>query len=79
MYMCVYILYMYVCFVYVCIYYRGSTQYRLAFCVTPGMYMAKIDNIIFTALANFRAVLRVNNSLVRHVRPGSSWPRESLS
>ena len=30
---------------YVCIY-RGSTQYRLAFCVTPGMYMymSKIDN-----------------------------------
>ena len=34
---------MYVC-MYVCMYYRGSTQYRLAFCVTPGMYMAKIDN-----------------------------------
>ena len=26
-------------FVYVCMYYRGSTQYRLAFCVTPVMYM----------------------------------------
>ena len=30
---------MYVYFVYVCMYYRGSTQYRLAFCVTPVMYM----------------------------------------
>ena len=41
---CMYILYMYIYFVYVCMYYSGSTQYRLAFCVTPSMYMAKIDN-----------------------------------
>ena len=45
---CMYILYTYVhifcvC-MYVCMYYSGSTQYRLAFCVTPSMYMAKIDN-----------------------------------
>ena len=34
---------------------------------------------LFRAFTNFGAVLRVNNSLVRCVRPASSWPRDSLS
>ena len=34
---------------------------------------------LFRALANFRAVLRVNNSLVHRVQPASFWPCDSLS
>ena len=34
---------------------------------------------LFRALTNFRPVLPVNNSLVRHVQPASSWPCDSLS
>ena len=32
---------------------------------------------LFRALTSFTAVLRVNNSLIRRVRP-ASWPRNSL-
>ena len=34
---------------------------------------------LFRALTNFTVVLPVNNSLVHHLRPASSWPRNSLS
>ena len=33
---------------------------------------------LFRALTKFTVVLPVNNSLVRRVRPASSWPRDSL-
>ena len=34
---------------------------------------------LFRALTNFTPVLPVNNTLIRRVRPASSWPRDSLS
>ena len=34
---------------------------------------------LFRASVSFIAVLPVNNSLVRHVWPASSWPHDSLS
>ena len=34
---------------------------------------------LFRAFTNFRVVLRVNNSLVRRIRPAFSWLRDSLS
>ena len=34
---------------------------------------------LFRALTNFIPVIPVNNTLIRHVRPASSWPCDSLS
>ena len=34
---------------------------------------------LFRVLTNFIPVLPVNNTLIHHVRPASSWPRDSLS
>ena len=32
----------------------------------------------YLVLTNFTAVLRVNHTLIRRIRPASSWPRDSL-
>ena len=55
--------------------------------VTDSIWLELAESLInnsfngglFRALANFTAVLHVNSSLVRRVRPASSWPLDSLS
>ena len=64
----------------------GGT-YFLHCWVTDSIWLEHAESLItdsfhgglFRALAmKFRAVLPVNNSLVRHVQPASSWPHDSL-
>ena len=58
---------------------RGRTNGRHK--TRNGCYLGLVGPIssIVGLLILYSGVLRVNNSLVRRVRPASSWPRDSLS